>query len=805
LYYDVGRGFNSRHVSTAPVRGDNKFNDVKFKIPFLKILHHLRFDPPSISDGEIAISTIDIVDRNGKVLYAFNLHSLKPEHQIKRFDLINGNICFSMENTANDPQIRIPIDKPIKFDRFNLLIRLLIMKVIPAFFINYFVLFSISILLIYVWSRWTDPVIATFVIIAIVISGWSLYDDSKSVCFRLSMKSAVTGYEAAAELFYDQGYGLSGGNFVIVRTYGDDLFHDYNFKIPRNIRYLRLDPMTTAGTVFINKIEITDLSGNILKSFALDRTNPELSAEHQIKNFEFSDNGLKVTTEDGVNDPQIGILLDDISIRHINTGVFFFTEKTFINLFIITTLLIAAIVIWKRYGVKIENFIDGSFFQEKTPLLYLGCAFGLILSMAFISGLDVHPDELGHANSSGYYNEFWLPPSVDNPEILKTISGFGVSYLFRPEMVYFISGKYSQLLSGLVNENYLRLRLFNISLFLIMILIMARKISHISLLMLALVISPQIWYTFSYFNGDGIAFFIAILLALQIIYPNSLLNQYINCKTLPGKLPGKWPGGFLFGILIGSMLLSKMNYYIYLVFIFITIVSNHMVRQEKASFKDALAQIKKWALVACVALCVSLPPLIYDHYINDFKKDEKIISFVEKHADYPYKPSTIMNASDDSYPGLNLRSKGILWHEMFLEDSYWRKLSSLSLFGLYGYMNLYADSYYYEIWFMVLFGMILFCYFYAACTTDLKGGIMLCVTFIFLVLTVGQSVYFSWTADFEPQGRYLFPMIPILVVGLSNLPVFFKKRTLPVFNLILFVFSMISFVFYALLFIPKIA
>ena len=94
LYYDVGRGFNSRHVSTSPVYGDDKFHDVKFKFPFLKMLYHLRFDPPPISEGEIIINRVDIVDRDGRILHDFNLNRLKPLYQIKTVDSIDGHIQF---------------------------------------------------------------------------------------------------------------------------------------------------------------------------------------------------------------------------------------------------------------------------------------------------------------------------------------------------------------------------------------------------------------------------------------------------------------------------------------------------------------------------------------------------------------------------------------------------------------------------------------------------------------------------------------------------------------------------------------
>jgi hypothetical protein len=71
-------------------------------------------------------------------------------------------------------------------------------------------------------------------------------------------------------------------------------------------------------------------------------------------------------------------------------------------------------------------------------------------------------------------------------------------------------------------------------------------------------------------------------------------------------------------------------------------------------------------------------------------------------------------------------------------------------------------------------------------------------------LAIGQSTYVSWVGDFQPQGRYLFPMIPIAMVGLSRLNTAFQKRIIPGFNLILLLFSLTSFVFYALQFIPKI-
>jgi hypothetical protein len=331
-------------------------------------------------------------------------------------------------------------------------------------------------------------------------------------------------------------------------------------------------------------------------------------------------------------------------------------------------------------------------------------------------------------------------------------------------------------------------------------MIISRKTRNVSLILLALVLSPQVWYVFSYFNGDGFAFFIAFLIALQLIYSESLTSQYLSSNNLFDK----WYGGALFGILLGLIPLLKMNYYLYIPFILLIIVLNYIFERKDVLLEKNRLRKKKLGFIACVALCISLPPLVYDQYINDFRKNEKIYNFVEKHAMQEFRPSTIKNAPDDSYPGLNLRSKGVSLQEMFLENSYWRKLSYFSFFGLYSYMCLYADSSYYYILSMVLAGIILFIYFYAAYTISFKDGIILCLTLMFLLLAIGQSVYISWTSDFEPQGRYLFPAIPILMIGLSRLPVIFQNRTIPCLNVILFVLSLSSFVYYALLYIPKI-
>jgi len=74
----------------------------------------------------------------------------------------------------------------------------------------------------------------------------------------------------------------------------------------------------------------------------------------------------------------------------------------------------------------------------------------------------------------------------------------------------------------------------------------------------------------------------------------------------------------------------------------------------------------------------------------------------------------------------------------------------------------------------------------------------------FAGLVVGQSVYHSWVNDYQPQGRYLFPILPMFMVALARMPSSFRMRIMPLFGFAFFVLSVWSFLLTGLRMIPKI-
>ena len=65
------------------------------------------------------------------------------------------------------------------------------------------------------------------------------------------------------------------------------------------------------------------------------------------------------------------------------------------------------------------------------------------------------------------------------------------------------------------------------------------------------------------------------------------------------------------------------------------------------------------------------------------------------------------------------------------------------------------------------------------------------------------SVHYSWTCDFEPQGRYLFPMLPILLITWRTIAGERRLRAVEWLVPWFFFTSAVSFVFVCLREIPK--
>jgi hypothetical protein len=791
LFYDTGKGFNVTQVVSASIRGDGQIYDYLFKLPN-KTIYNLRWDPPLVRDNVISIQKMGILDGSRRPVKRLSLRQLEPFQQIAALTISDEKADIRVQEEANDPQLRIRLESPLFLKNYYSLFLLA-----GKTFLEFLGLFLVSCLLIYVGLSGRDKVIATVIIISLVLFGWRcwiLYDDATSLFLKVTMSSTVS---STAQVYYDMGQGLNEKHSLQMDVVRQEGPQRYRFKLPNALMHeLRFDPLMTSGSVRIGEIKLTNAFDKVIREIDLRQIKPL----KQIKSFQFVDNVLDVSTADDANDPQL--VVDVNGYLNYQTKMPFPFKEWLLKLMMEAVLFFlfafVFVLVWKKWGDVFLEGLDSPFIQEKLPLIYLGTASGLILAMGFVSGLDVHPDEWnGHIKAAAYYILNWIPPAVDDPRVANSISVFGISYLWHIDPLYFLAVKATQVLSGIVSDFYLRLRLFNAFLFLSFVLVIAVQIKRSRWMVPFLVITPQVWYVFSYFNNDAFPWLIAMLLAMQFIDPESSLNRFLSAPTFGHKVGG----GVLAGILLGLLLSSKLNYRVYIAFL---IFAGLWAILFEVSSQERMPRLKKWTFIGLVALLFYLPLYGYDQYINDFKKDEKVFSIMENRAVYQFKLSTLKNDLSSSYKGLHMKEKGMSFRELFIQNSDWRDMSFNSFFGVYGYMDLVSDKDYYLAVTYVLGFLSLLVFFYAAVTLPVRDVFFLLFVILFAGLVVGQSVYHSWINDYQPQGRYLFPILPMCLVGLARLPASFRTRIMPLFGLVFFILSVWSFLMTGLKTIPKI-
>ena len=302
LYFDDGNGFNEESKSRSFVRGDGRLHELHFKIRFSATIFGLRFDPPSLKADEMIISGVELVDHHGWVLHRFSPDRVKAGHQIKRFSYEKEGIRFIVADGADDPQIQIQVDNPLKMPRLRVIWNVL--RDILTFGI---VMFIACVILIFLWSRWKNRIVATMVVFALLGAGWVVYKEmrlfySGSIpsSLKLVMKSDV---QDSVKIYYDCGFGFNEADMAgnELRAEGD--FRTYHFDIPEPFFQLRLDPLTKQGTVVIREMEISNRYGE-RRSIPLQSLKPVTD----IRQLEIRGNGeLVVAVDENAKDPQIKV------------------------------------------------------------------------------------------------------------------------------------------------------------------------------------------------------------------------------------------------------------------------------------------------------------------------------------------------------------------------------------------------------------------------------------------------------------------------------------------------------------------
>jgi hypothetical protein len=434
-------------------------------------------------------------------------------------------------------------------------------------------------------------------------------------------------------------------------------------------------------------------------------------------------------------------------------------------------------------------------------VICLPIAFVLAALMALNSGFDRHPDELHHFLAARYYTHHFLPPEIGDPSVRETYSIWGVSYLNFQWIEYFIAGKFMLLVSTVIRDPATAARCFQLFLFATLGTFLALRSKHAvesTVLVAFLLVTPQVWYIFSYVNNDAFALVIAFLVAYEIAVNDTLLDRLLNGKKLTG--------GLIFGLLMGILLICKTNYLSFILF-----AALWLLARSRLDF----ILVKKYALIAIVAVLVLGFRVGLDLYVNGetnfvgasyinyltgnmSSSGTKLAAYQEEVADPKYRPSVVESDIASTPPDVKMAAKGVPFLDIFTKWK-WHRLSFHSFTGYYGYMTIFGPWIYYTLMLTIyiLFGLYVAIMLFRS--RDRRAIIQLTITGTSAIICILSSAYLSWTYAFQPQGRYLFPILPMTATLVAANRQRFNENILILLLLAAFVMSVYSFVFVGLM------
>ncbi len=501
---------------------------------------------------------------------------------------------------------------------------------------------------------------------------------------------------------------------------------------------LRIDPLERPGVVRILSVELSGpFTAGVVLDPRSDRWDADVRLEGDWEQFSRGDGEGILLVADGA-DPQI--IWENIRWERVFRG----------EPMLWILLVSAGLVIFfeRRHPSRADAFVRQLGF---VPFL-LVLAVGGALAVSLGSTRGIHPDEFVHLDAGGFYEERWLAPVPDDPAARASYSDYGASRLNTEEVAYWFAGKFSVLAeSAGIARPHIRLRLFNVFLLGVLALVSILSV-RARFVLLPLLLTPQALYLFGYFNSDAFALTASFLFLIAAVTSGGPVGRLFDGRT------GGRPFWFIFGgaVLALPLGLLKPNFWLLGGFA----LGYLAVRLFRTPRGHRLAAGVGLAVFAAAPVVANLGWTLVVDWRSDFRRVEMMERIRAETAKPIYSPMTPL---EELGPGLYLRERGKPLGFLFSERK-WHLIAFASSFGNYGYFGVRPTSLYFDRLLPVAGLFLLALFLPAVFRQDLVGGLIFAGAVFSCVMVVAAAVYHSWVSDFQAQGRYLAPVLPILGV-----------------------------------------
>lgn len=651
---------------------------------------------------------------------------------------------------------------------------------------------------------------------------WLLGASGPHIELRVALQSPK---QDVAQLFYDRGGGGYSESESISRSVGPGE-NQLTFVLPAEpIFQLRFDPVNSASRATITHIEMRHSLNSPWQQLSLSEWLP-------IATTAITRNPLTLSLVQGATtDPQLQFIP-----KKPLSEIIGWEDR-------LQRLLLAGLL---AVGVTmlLRGMFKGSIRISRAAIpMAMAAVGGLILAMAVTSTTksSVHPDEYSHLGAYQYYENHWLPPPVDNPATIPSTSIWGYSYLSELDVVYDVAAHLTAPLVYWMQDELRAARMFQVGLWAILCglaLCCRRWAMTLSVVLL----SPQIWYVFSYFNADAFPLFLSLIAAGLIADETNGLHRFL--RNGAWRVPAVW----LTAICMGLLLVSKRNFlpvvpafllwlavvHLQLRARFVAAILGGFLLLGSAVFiaevpqlaywhtplllggflmaavasgfagwhfwKDARTRVVLLRLVALALLCVAvaLPRIAWDTHVNGWpsQKSDLVQAVKEARAGHDFKPSVAAQGQGNETIGL--AAHGVPLGHLVFAPYRWLQRSIVSAFGVYGYMNIFAPAWIYVV-LVVLTGLIVLLAISGLRKSQPENWRGLTSVFVGCAMLIFTgSMMLSWIDALQPQGRYLLPIVALLALLIAKVADPVRKRAFVLFFGAAFLLSAASYAFVAL-------
>lgn len=371
--------------------------------------------------------------------------------------------------------------------------------------------------------------------------------------------------------------------------------------------------------------------------------------------------------------------------------------------------------------------------------IFLLAVFALVLWMAVGSQTYGHPDENVTRLAIDYYLGGWLRPNLNGSWVAGTFSEYGATRLREHTWYYLLAGKTGWLCEGLMHLTAYY-RMFNVFLLAIMVLMAIRFGKECPWMYLVMMLTPQLWYLFSYATSDGWDVFWCFMAVFELTWENSTLNKYLADES--GRKRGIVQA-ITCGVVFSFLLEAKKNYYVILLLVFFVL----LFRMLSQGWRGRWQLLKKYTWILLLAFSLVHVKNKLDDIMPRIDKEDVVTGI---QAEVPEDTGTLYETKLDE--------RGVTLKEVLVDMEFGRILFR-SFVGAYGWMQFYGGNRYNNamkfLYFLLCIEIALSLYKSRSWQKAMEGAVVLGLC----GLLIGILVYWCWHVDFQPQGRYLMPLV----------------------------------------------